>query len=66
MMMPHSKMGDAVSPFQKEVMLRNELVRYKRRVVNGRRIDGNPVDYAGLDLSGFGNFLMELGELNHA
>jgi hypothetical protein len=66
MMMPHSKMGDAVSPFQKEVMLRNELVRYKRRVVNGRRSDGNPVNYAGLDLSGFANFLMELGELNHA
>jgi hypothetical protein len=66
MMMPHSKMGDAVSPFQKEVMFRNELVRYKRRVVKGRRIDDNPVDYAGLDFSSFGNFLMELRELNHA
>jgi hypothetical protein len=66
MMVPHSQMGDAVSPFQKEVMFRNELVRYKRRVVKGRRIDDNPVDYAGLDFSGFGNFLMELRELNHA
>jgi hypothetical protein len=66
MMMPHSKMGDAVSPFQKEVMLRNELVRYKRRVVNGRRIDDNPVKYASLDFSGFSDFLMELRELNHA
>jgi hypothetical protein len=66
MMMPRSKMGDAVSPFQKEVMFRNELVRYKRRVVKGRRIDDNPVNNARLDFSSFGNFLMELRELNHA
>jgi hypothetical protein len=60
MMVPHSQIGDAVSPFQKEVMFRNELVLYERRVVNGSRIDDNPVNYAGLDFSGFGNFIMEL------
>ena len=64
--MPHSQTGDAVSPFYKEVIFRNELVCYKRRVANGRRIDDNPANYAGLDFSGFGNSLMELRELNHA
>jgi hypothetical protein len=50
---------------KKGVMFRNELVRYKGPVVNGRRIDGNPINHAGLDFSGFGNVLMKLGELNH-
>jgi hypothetical protein len=46
-------------------MFRNELVRYKGPVVKARRIDGNPINHAGLDFSGFGNVLMKLGELNH-